>query len=124
MSTEILYQITIKNVNIHAIADKLKKLNLDVKSWKIEDVGRDAYDPDHIMCSEMFFESDPIIGLTNIRIQKLKKIDGIEKVEIMHEKKLKANLLLHDYGTEDNVIQSASTAYGILLILAVLILKS
>ena len=89
MSTEIIYEITIENVHIDVIANKLKKLDLNVYQQEIEDVGKKALDPNHIMCSEIFLDNEPRIEITNVRKQTLKKINGIEKVEILHEKILK-----------------------------------
>lgn len=66
------------------------KLNLNVLAWEIKDVGKKAFDPNHIMCTEVFLESDPIFASVNARIQTLKNtIAGIKDAKFANEIKLK-----------------------------------
>ena len=89
MSTLITYEITIENIDTHVIADKLKKLNLNVLPWEIKDIGKKAFDPNHILCSEVFLENEPIIASMLIRIQTLKNMAGIQDAKFANETKLK-----------------------------------
>lgn len=64
----------------------LKKVGLNVET---KDVRKKAFDSNHIMCSEIFLESEPIIASIDARIRTLKDMAGIEDAKFMHEAKLK-----------------------------------
>jgi hypothetical protein len=55
MSTEVIFYISVKNANIHVIADKLKNLDLNVFPWEIGDVGKKAFDPTSLADSVLYF---------------------------------------------------------------------
>ena len=90
MSTKVTYYITVKeDKNIHAIASNLNNLGLAVFPFSLKEVGKEAFDLNHIMCDAVFFETEGIIGLANARVDTLKKIDGIVEVVIVGDKREK-----------------------------------
>ncbi|HKG90152.1 MAG TPA: hypothetical protein VKA95_17695, partial [Nitrososphaeraceae archaeon] len=97
MSTEVTFYITIKDANIDTIAHTLRNLGLTVFPSSISDVGEEAFDPNHLTCSAVFVETDGLIGLVLARKESWKKIDGIENIEIIHDKRQKEKRPWYDH---------------------------
>jgi hypothetical protein len=117
MSIEVLFEVTVKDVNvIHTIAHKLKYLNMQVLPYSIEEIGKDAFDPNYIMCISLFPENQAL-GLTLAQKNALENMEGVKKVNIMHSSIKKEKRKWYDHITIPLLISAVINLLTVLTVL-------
>jgi hypothetical protein len=117
MSVQVLFEVTLQDTNVmHTIANKLKYLDIQVLPYSKEEIGTDAFDPDHIMCMSLFPEAQ-WVGLMLAQKSVLENLEGVKQVNIMHHSIKKEKRKWYDHFTIPLLISAVIYALTVLTVL-------
>ena len=83
MTKQVNFEISIEGVALSAVASKLATIpSLKVMPYSMKEMGKDAFDPNHILCIARFPDSlalELAVGQSN----SLRMIDGVEEDKML-----------------------------------------
>ncbi len=83
MIKQVHFEISIEGVTLEVLASRLERSGIKVLPYSKTELGKDAYDPSHII-SIGYFPDSVVLELAVSQMNLLRVLDGVKEVKIVN----------------------------------------